>query len=223
MRREKEMPADVITWLESQKQVNEIKYLNNLTLFCSMPVRAAKMKMFDSNCEAMFRTAIIPATDIYVAKSAMLGEGLFKRDSLYFFIANTATSFPYGHVFANSGGICLGNIFVPSAVPCHSPAMPLETLFLHNDRNLSHGDSHLKIDEPTAIEIERIMNHNDIQLSEYAKRVISSPGVDIIAYDEIWILSADVAVSRPLPEAIRIMQEVYDLIFKPSASGKKEE
>lgn len=223
MKREREMPADVITWLESQKQVNEIKYLNNLTLFCSMPVRAAKMKMFDSNCGTMFGTAIIPATDIYVANRAMLGEGLFKRDSLYFFIASTATSFPYGHVFANSGGICLGNIFVPSAVPCHSPAMPLETLFLHNDRNLSHGDSHLKIDEPTAIEIERIMNQNDIQLSEYAKRVISSPGVDIIAYDEIWILSADVAVSRPLPEAIRIMQDVYDLIFEPSASEKKEE
>lgn len=229
MKREKEVPADLLEHIKKMNQPREEaeNMFQSLDVFCTYPVRAVKMRVLESKKQIKdgFRTAIIPAVDIRMREGtgerAMLKKGFLKRDALSYFIAGTRTVFPYGHVYANSGYVCLGNIFVPSAVPERSAATPLETLFLHNDRNLSHGNSHLVIDEMQADAVRCIMDEKDIRLSSLAKVVTEKSGRDIIAGDEIWVLSADVAEQRPLPIALRIMSDVYDIIFPKTEEQKR--
>lgn len=214
MKREKEIPVELLKWLETQNQRRTIKEFNNLEMFYTTPVRAVKMKILGDDWEDEFHTVIIPAIDIYITERAFLKKGFFKRDALYFFVAGTHTPFPYGHIYANSGAICLGSIFVPSAVPERSPAMPIETLFLHNDRNLSHGNSHLHIEQEKVAAIENIITDTNVKLSNLSKSVLTKSDIDIIANDGIWNLSADVAKQKRLPEAINIMKNIYNIIFE---------
>lgn len=218
MKREKEVPAELLAYLEERKQQIENKVFNTLDIFCSVPIRAVKMKILLDDGSEDFRTVIIPAVDVYTTDKAILKKGFLKRDVLSFFISGTHRVFPYGHIYAESGYVCLGSIFVPSAVPEMSATMPLETLFLHNDRNLSHGNSHLRITQEQAAAIGTIMDDNQIHLSQrfsmLAAKVIEKPGEDIIAHDEIWNLSARVAEQKSLPEALHIMSDVYGIIFQ---------
>ncbi len=225
MKREKEIPGDLLKWLESKKQKNvSEKVLNKLTLFCSFPVKAVKMKVLSgTDEEEVFRTVIIPPVDVYTSDSAVLKQGFFKRDALSYFISGTRRVFPYGHVYIDSGYICLGNIFVPSAVSERSAATPLETLFLHNDRNLNHGNSHLSIGQSQAENIGKIIEKTGVLLSELGQAVIDYPGDDIIANDQIWILSADVAEQKSLPEALNIMSQIFDVIFMTEKEKEKDE
>lgn len=219
MKREKEVPTELLRWLEQQKQQTDRTHeFNSMNLFCTMPVRAVKMKILETQDKEKFHTVIIPAVDIYTTNKAELKKGFLKRESLAFFISGTKKVFPYGHIYANSGYICLGTIFVPSAIPEKSPAMPIETLFLHNDRNLSHGDSHLFINWEQSIAVNNIIKNANIKLSKLAKVVIEKPKNDIIKNDEIWCLSADVVEQKPLPEALRIMSDIYKVIFAETKS-----
>lgn len=223
MEREKEIPEDFFKWLENQKNPKVEDAFDSIKILCTMPDRAVKMRVLDDKDEDQFRTVIIPSIDICVLKkNAILKKNFLKRDALYFFLSGTGTPFPYGHVFSNSGSICLGNLFVPSAVPKMSPAMPLETLFFHNDRNLSHGGAYLYIEEKAADMIKDMMKHENITLSKHAKDLFVGSR-DALIHDGIWCLSADVADQRPLPEAIAIMTRVYDIIFRRNKQSKKEE
>lgn len=213
MKREKEVPAELLAYLEAHKLQNN-KSFNKLEIFCSVPVRAVRMKILSGkyNNDESFRTVIIPPVDVYTTDKAELKKGYLKRDALSFFIGGTHKVFPYGHIYAKSGYVCLGSIFVPSAIPERSVTMPLETLFLHNDRNLAHGESHLFITSKQEDAINKIMNDNKIKLSKLGLEV--ADGNDIIKNDEIWNLSADVAEQKLLPDALRIMEKVYEVIFK---------
>lgn len=224
MKREKQVPASLINYLKKQKDRN-MRAFTSRDVFCTLPVRAVRMKMLvdkkDSDeLEEDFRTAIIPAVDVYTTDKAILKAGHLKRDALSFFVAGTTKAFPYGHVYDGSGNVCLGTIFVPSAVPERSATMPIETLFLHNDRNLSHGNSHLIVKAEQVRLIERIIKDNKINLSPLSTGVRAS--ADIIKHDEIWSLSADVADQKPLPEALRIMTRIYDIIFEEYRRTKEE-
>lgn len=224
MKREKQVPASLINYLKEQKARNR-RAFTSLDIFCTLPVRAVRMKMLvdkkDSDkLDEDFRTAIIPAVDVYTADKAVLKAGYLKRDALSFFVAGTKKAFPYGHVYDGSGNVCLGTIFVPSAVPERSVTMPIETLFLHNDRNLSHGNSHLIVKAEQVKAIERIIKNNKINLSPLSTGVQAQ--ADIIKHDEIWSLSADVVDQKPLPEAIRIMARIYDIIFEEYQRVKEE-
>lgn len=223
MKREKEVPAELLAYIKYHKECTNQESFNELDIFCTLPIRLVRMKILKNkkNKEENFQMVIIPAIDVYIRDKAVLKNGFFKRDSLSFFIAGTRQAFPYGHVYASSGCICLGSIFVPSAVPEMSVLMPLETLFLHNDRNLSHGQSHLFINEKQSAAISRILDANGIKMSDLSKTVIEYPGLDIIQYDEIWNLSADVAEQKSLPDALCIMSDIYDIIFEPNKN--KEE
>lgn len=213
MKREKEVPAEFLEYQKKQKEPAAIRQFNTLKIYCAVPVRAVKMKMIrNMNYEEDFRTAIIPSVDVYTSGKAFLRKDCLKRDALSYFISNTHTVFPYGHIYADSGYVCLGTIFVPSAVPKRSPTLPLETLFLHNDRNLSHGGGRLFIDGEQALLIHQIMRENEIKLSSLSEGVEEHR--NLIKYDEIWNLSADVADQKALPEALNIMSQVYDVIFK---------
>lgn len=220
MKRVKEVPQDLLDFMESRRQPTAAQF-NKLNIFCTYPVRAVKMKIlrFREDNEA-FCTVIIPAVDVYVTENAMLKKGFLKRDAVSYFVSGTHKAFPYGHVYRDSGYVCLGNIFVPSAVPERSSAMPLETLFLHNDRNLSHGNSHLSIDDAMEKEIFKCMAENGIKCTRLSRKVESKN--DIIANDEIWNLAADVAEQKPLPEALAIMSSVYGIVFREERRKEEE-
>lgn len=215
MKREKEVPADLLAYLKSEK-VKKAK-LPEMDVFCTYPVRAVKMKVL-LNRETVknkgregFRTVIIPSVDVYTTKSPKLKDGFLNRDALSFFVAGTRTPLPFGHIYASSGYVCLGTIFVPSAVPERAAMMPVETLFLHNDRNLSHGNSHLQITKEKSDKIYDIIIMNHINLGSLGAMV--GHARDIIENDEIWNMSADVAQQKPLPEALHIMSRIFDIIF----------
>lgn len=221
MKREKEVPAGLIKYLEYKNQETE-RVLNKLNIFCSFPIRVVKMSILMNDYDGeIFQMVAIPPVDVYTTNRACLKQGFLRRDTLSYFVAGTHKAFPYGHVYAESGCICLGSIFVPSAVPERSAAMPLETLFLHNDRNLSHGNSHLWINKDDAKEIEKLIEHYKIHLSKLSKVVINQPGQDIIRNDEIWNLSADVVAQKSLPEALNIMSEIYKVVFRKEMKKAK--
>ena len=215
MKREKEVPADLLAYL---KERNERKArLSSMDIFCTYPVRAVKMQvllsreMIKNGKEEDFRTVIIPAIDVYVSNKPKLKQGFLNRDALSFYVSRTRTPLPYGHVYAESGYVCLGTIFVPSAVPERAVSMPIETLFLHNDRNLSHGNSHLHITKEKSDMIWDVIALNRINPCSLGRQVDDKR--DIIKHDEIWNLSADVAEQKSLPDALRIMSRIYDIIF----------
>lgn len=215
MKREKEVPADLLAYLKEQKEKKAT--LSQMNIFCTYPVRAVKMKvllskeMIKNDVAEGFRTVIIPSIDVYASNKPRLKDGFLKRDALSFFVSGTRIPMPFGHVYAESGYVCLGTIFVPSAVPERAVSMPIETLFLHNDRNLSHGNSHLYITKEKCDKIWDIIKLNRIKPCGLGERVEDKR--DIIKNDEIWNLSADVADQKSLPDALYIMSQVYDIIF----------
>lgn len=221
MKREKEVPQELLAYLEQHR--NQVKKVfNTLNIFCSIPIRAVRMRIFrDTKDNQKFCTVIIPAVDVYTTDKAVLKAGFLKRDALSYFIGGTHHVFPYGHIYASSGYVCLGNIFVPSAVPERAATMPIETLFLHNDRNLGHGNSHLFITSDQYKAIISVIIKNNIALSKLGSNV--KPGIDIIQNDEIWNLSADVADQKPLPAALSIMSDIYDIIFKEQPNESEEQ
>lgn len=228
MKREKEVPAGLLAYLKERNE--QKKECEKLNIFCTHPVKVVKMKMLKNSTKLIMsrngckiqqgtkieetsRMAIIPAIDVYVSNKPFIKPGFLKRDALSFFVSGTRVPLPYGHIYCESGYVCLGNIFVPSAVPERAVTMPIETLFLHNDRNLLHGNSHLFIDRDKYEGINRILFNSQINIKKdtIADHVV--PGTDIIQYDQIWNLSADVLEQKSLPDALKIMGEIYAVIF----------
>ena len=222
MKRVKEVPPERLAYIKNTLNATADSEFAEPHHLCTFPVRAVKMRIQrpipGDHRHEDFYDVIIPAVDVYARGKSVLKDGFLKRDSLSYFIAETHKPFPFGHVFASSGYLCLGTIFVPSAVPEHSVAMPLETLFLHNDRNLNHGGSHLYIGDDVKQGISAILTGNKIQCSSPANQIDS--GCDLIKYDEIWNLSVDVLEQKPLPEALQTMSAIFDVLF---AEDRKQE
>lgn len=216
MRREKEVPEELLNFLKNRDEQKEYEKLN---IFCTHPVKVVKMKVLNNHFKQKagkmegFRMVIIPAIDIYVSNRPYLKDGYLKREALSFFVSGTRVPLPYGHIYSESGYVCLGNIFVPSAVPKKAVTMPIETLFLHNDRNLSHGNSCLYIDKAKYEAVNRILFKNNIDIRKDTLSSYVIPGRNIIKNDEIWNLSADVLEQKSLPNALKIMTEIYAVIF----------
>lgn len=162
----------------------------------------------------------VPATTIYIKPKGFLDENHINRDALTYAITNTRKPFPYGHVYAGSGHICLGNIFVPSKVPRYSPQQPLETLFLHNDRNVHHGGSNLTIGAEALGKIDDILKRNGIELEKETREAVKK-GVNLVATDGLWLLGADVYRKRSFSEGKRIMTKIYEILF-PERIERKE-
>ena len=72
-------------------------------------------------------------------------------------------------------------------------------------------------------EVIDIIKKNGIMLNMLGSRVVNEPGIDIIKNDEIWNLSACVARQKMLPEALDIMEKIYDIVFEISKNSEKEE
>ena len=84
MKREKEVPADLLAYLKKQEEMKQAA-LSKLDILCTMPVRAVKMKMLidEVSGDDKFRTAIIPAVDIYVSNNPILKEEFLRQHFLF--------------------------------------------------------------------------------------------------------------------------------------------
>ena len=120
LKREKEVPKDLLTYLEQEQRRVRAASFDGLHHFVSYPEREVKMKIVRNTPEGFqdgFYSVIIPAVDVFTrGKSPLLRPGFLKRDALSFFVSGTKEAFPFGHVYRSSGSICLGSLFVPSAV-----------------------------------------------------------------------------------------------------------
>ena len=224
LKREKEVPKDLLTYLEQEQRRVQAASFDGLHHFVSYPEREVKMKIVRNTPEGFqdgFYSVIIPAVDVFTrGKSPLLRPGFLKRDALSFFVNGTKEAFPFGHVYRSSGSICLGSLFVPSAVPEYAPAMPLETLFLSNDRNLNHGDGHLSVNETEARAVVQLLSDAGVRLSQ---GFFMEEKKNLLKNDVIWNLSADVAEQKPLPGALAVMASVYAIIFKTAKETVQEQ
>lgn len=224
LKREKEVPKDLLAYLEQKQQRVQAAAFDGLHHFISYPEREVKMKIMRDTQEGFqdgFHSVIIPAVDVFTrGKSPLLRPGFLKRDALLFFVGGTKEAFPFGHVYHDSGSICLGSLFVPSAVPEYAPAMPLETLFLSNDRNLNHGRGRLIVEKAEVCAVMQLLSGAGIQLSQGS---FIKEEKNLLMNDMIWNLSADVAEQKPLPEALSVMASVYAIIFKTAKERAQEQ
>ena len=210
-----EVPEYVTAQLKKQKEAEKASILSKMgqvTKFCTTPVRSVKMALYRDGRHQM-EMVIIPAVDIYVKERTFFNDGQFlSREGILYYVADTKKAFPLAHVYKDSGHLCLGNIFVPSKVPLHSPQQPLETLFLHNDRVLSHGGASLQLEHDVKQQILAILLFNNIELSDSTLDEFKTLK-ELLAEDTIWKLSAEVYQQKDLLNALSIMTQIYNIIF----------
>lgn len=214
MKRMKEVPKSVLDYIrnENESNISDIKAIKKSYIhFCTFPVRPARMKILGEN-GASFRQTIVPATTVYVRKGAFLDEEHIDRDCLSYFVAGTGRPFPLAHVYSGSGSICLGSIFVPNKISIYTPQLPLETLFLHNDRVLSHGHASLMLDEETVDDVLYILASSNIVLGKDIKKFIIL-GYNLLKDDIIWQVAAAVYQQKGLKNALELMGTIYNCIF----------
>ena len=155
------------------------------------------------------RRVIIPATAIYIDKTGMQ-NGLISRDHVGYKVAYNKSAFPLAHVFDDTGWLCLGNIFVPSQIPVHSPQQPLETLFLHNDRNLNHGHPHIDLSNKNRKDIEKIL------WAVYDKRATFPFNIydqNWVAHDTLWRIGNYLLETQTKQDAYEIMESIFKIVF----------
>ena len=219
MRRLAEIPRPLLEQIENEREKQLQKRFEQYDYYCTLPVRPARMRIYrTSKGKDALDMTIVPATAIHVRPNGFLDEGTMSRDAITYIVAGTDMPFPFGHVYAGSGHVCLGNIFVPSAISRYSPQQPLETLFLHNDRNLNHGGSTLKIDKKKVSEIDCILHGYGVLLSPDAEKGLV-PGRELLVKDEIWNIGSDVYHALPLDMAIKAMTQVYQVVFRKTKNN----
>lgn len=214
MKRLDTVPAQVLAAMKTDHERAMDSVLKRYQLFCTIPIRPVRMNVLRTieNREGL-EQVIVPATSIHLKPNGYLGKDVLNRDALTYSIAGRKQPFPYGHIYQNSGHVCLGSIFVPSRISRFCPQQPLETLFLHNDRNLNHGHAHLRLSEQQVIQIREQLKQFHISLSVDADQSIVSDH-DILKDDGLWIMSADIyQQAKTLQQALACMQQIYQIIF----------
>lgn len=214
MRRLKEVPETVLNHLRSEHERALQAVFAGYVRYQSFPVRPVRMRVRRESEDAdALETVVIPATDVYVKRGGFLDEDHIDRDAITYSVSGSGTPFPYGHIYQASGHVCLGSIFVPSRISRYCPAQPLETLFLHNDRNTGHGGARLSLLAGQSVRIATVLAVNGITLSKDAERCLKET-YNVIKDDSLWLLSAEVYRKKPFFEALRIMGQVYDIVFQ---------
>ena len=218
MKRLDHVPEQVLEKIKTDHERAVECILEKYQLYESLPVRPVRMRMFRSSTGTDFLAqTIVPATSIYLSKHAFFDEEHIDRNAITYTVSGTKKPFPYGHIYAASGHVCLGSIFVPSKISRYSPQQPLETLFLHNDRNLGHGNAKLFLTEAQLKKIAECLEDNGVQMSKDAGDSLR-PCHNVLQDDGIWLLGADVySQKEDLQEAVRIMETVYSIIFHGQA------
>lgn len=175
-----------------------------------IPMHTANMRMLDSDehgSETSIRRTVIPEVLITINPTAVQ-DGMISRHGLYYTLAQNKQAFPIAHVYSGGGSLCLGGIFVPAFIPKYSPQQPLETLFLHNDRHVSHGNPQLPVSDKqrqAIVEIVYTLNKVfpiDVHHDEWVKK------------DTLWRIGEYMLNHYTKEQAFKIMNDIFIILFE---------
>lgn len=213
MKRQTIVPQALISQIQSEHQKALAAMSSGLPLITSIPLREVKMRILRPGKPSSLESVIIPGIHIYTRKNQLVTNDQIASNDMIYMLANTGQPFPLAHIFSSSGGVCLGNIFVPSMISIYTPQQPFDTLLLHNDRHVAHGGANLKLKRETVTKVFDYLKMVNIRVSSHAQSTFKD-GTNLIANDGIWILSADVLAScDSLALALGIMDDIYRIIF----------
>lgn len=167
--------------------------------------RAYHVGMHTANMKIMneIRKTIIPPMDLYI--SGITKNGVISSYIEYRVAYNNAT-IPFGHVYGQSGCLCLGNIPVPPFVEPHNLMDPLETLFLYNDRNINHGGAKLPITPEQDKAVRQLAARCDIN--------VNTQDCHYIENDTVWDLCAQLLEKYDIFDAFSIADKLFKIIFE---------
>lgn len=217
------IPKEVLEHIQSEHERALSKILTSDTAIAKLPARPVQMRILRPGQEnSAIETVIAPPVNAYIQKSGIIDGTLLATREIRYVLPYTGKPFPYGHIFSSSGYVCLGSIFVPSTVSIYNPQQPLETLFLHNDRNTGHGGASITINKGIVEKVIESLDFYNMELSRDAERTLVS-GTNILKNDALWILSADIVkqTSDKLL-ATDIMDRLFQIVFRVSTDKKGE-
>lgn len=201
--------------LESENEKALRKIMHHRDLSTIIPMHTANMSIYSFNTDEQIQKTIIPELAIYIDKNGIRDKQI-SRSSITYRIAYNNAPIPLSHVYNDSGSLCLGNIFVPALIPLHSPQLPLETLFLHNDRNMNHGNPKL----PISYDLERkIKKTLDEMMQEYNGKPFPlefEDSINWVKYDILWQIGAEMLKAFPKDKAFENMDIIFKMIFPPT-------
>lgn len=159
------------------------------------------------NINGTIRPTIIPPLNLYIDQITEQGV---VSSAIEYRVGYDGRSFPFGHVYGQSGYLCLGNIPVPAFVSPYDLMNPLETLFLYNDRNLRHGGNHLSLSKASYAQLTKQVNQQGFSLT-----TPKDHPYDLLALDTIWDLGAQCLQKRSREDAYDQMEHWFRIIFQP--------
>lgn len=149
-----------------------------------LPMHTSNMQIeYLKSGQAEIKPTIIPPLNIFVDPHGIVEDKIL-RQYLSYRIQYNNNPVPLSHVFNGSGHLCLGDIFVPEAIPYHSPQQPLETLFLANDRNMAHGDPILYVSDDNKNKISTMLTKYKGLSAETNKYIDDL--IDLIQNEKNW-------------------------------------
>lgn len=215
------IPHEVLEHIQSEHERALAKVLTGETAIAKLPARIVQMRILRPNQDlSSIETVVAPPVHVYIAKDRVIDNTLLTTASIRYVLPYTGEPFPYGHIFKSSGYVCLGSIFVPSVVSIYNPQQPLETLFLHNDRNTGHGGASITLTEQIINDVRDLLAYHDIRFTSDVERTFVSQQ-NILRNDALWILSADIV--RQIPDmlvATDIMEHIFRIVFRTTKNKK---
>lgn len=208
MKKTKEATPELLEAIKSVHEKALSALLHDKSIAQIIPIHTAMMNVLLPNGETDTVQTIIPEMAIYTKTNS---KTTVARDAIEYRITYNNAPFPLAHVYGNSGFLCLGSVYVPPVVPIHSPQLPLETLFLYNDRVLGHGNPKIPLSSDQKKDVY-----------DYLKRefpAFSSADVDLkvvnwVAHDTLWRLGHYVLEhANDTDKAYEIMEQVFKLVF----------
>lgn len=215
-----EIPQAVYLAIDNARYAAMVDIFKNRKPIAVLPMHTSNMQIeYLSSGKADIKPTIIPPLNIFVDPHGIVNDTIL-RQYLSYRIQYNNNPVPLSHVFNGSGHLCLGDIFVPEAIPYHSPQQPLETLFLANDRNMAHGDPILYVSNENKNKIADILvrcKGQSAELNKYINDLIIllQNEKNWCEHDVLWQIG-NVLLSifkYDKNQAFKIANDIYSLIF----------
>lgn len=212
MKKLSEVPESALSAIQTEHQ-RALSMLGDRKPIATIPIREVKMKIDrPSQDRSKLESVIVPEIVVYYHSRGGDDGGYYRRNGLSYFLKETNTPFPFGHLYSSSGSVCLGSIFVPSKISLHTPTQPLEALFLHNDHHVAHGGAKVELQKKQIDKALDLLQEAGVLLSHDAKTTFVKDE-NIIKNDAPWIISSDVVNQLPMDRALYVMDKFFKIIF----------